>query len=98
MTYRLLLVGVAVGLTIINAASATEWSQAQQITVVASEYQFSPKALTFKRGVAYRLHLENDGKEQHEFTAPEFFKAVRFRSAKALNRDKIEIEVPPGAA
>jgi uncharacterized cupredoxin-like copper-binding protein len=99
MTNRLLSVGVAAGLTIITvAATAAEWSQAQQITVVASEYQFSPQALTFKRGVAYRLHLENHGKEQHEFTAPEFFKAVRLRNTKALNRDKTEIEIPPGAS
>jgi uncharacterized cupredoxin-like copper-binding protein len=99
MTNPLSLVGFAVGLTIVNAAAiAAEWSQAQQITVVESEYQFSPKALTFKRGIAYRLHLENHGKEQHEFTAPEFFKAVRLRNAKALNPDRTEIEIPPGAA
>ena len=79
-------------------AAAEDWSQARPVTVVASEYQFSPNKLTFERGVAYRLHLENHGEEQHEFTAPEFFKAVRLRSAEALNADRTEVEVPPGTA
>src|SRR5438067_13331760 len=99
MRNRLFLVGVAVGLTIVAAAAvAADWSRAQPVTVVTTEYEFSPKALTFKRGIAYRLHIENHGNEQHEFTAPEFFKAVRLRNAKPLNRDKTEIEIPPGAA
>jgi uncharacterized cupredoxin-like copper-binding protein len=90
---------IAVMLTALAApAVAADWSQARPVTVVASEYKFSPNKLTFERGVAYRLHLENHGKEQHEFTAPEFFRAVRLRDAKALNADRIEVEIPPGSA
>src|SRR6266404_6258525 len=99
MRNRLSLVGVAAGFTIINAAAvAADWSGAQPVTVVTSEYEFSPAKLTFKRGVAYRLHLENRGREQHEFTAPEFFKAVTLGNAEALNADRTEIEIPPGAS
>jgi uncharacterized cupredoxin-like copper-binding protein len=77
-------------------ALAAEWSQAQTVTVTTGEYEFSPKRLVLKGGVAYRLHIDNRGSEMHEFTAPEFFKAAEIRDARILNADKTEIEVPPG--
>lgn len=80
------------------AALAADWSQAQTVTVATKEYEFSPKRLVFKRGVAYRLHIDNRGSEMHEFTAPEFFKAVEIRDPSVLNSDKTEVEVPPGKA
>ena len=90
--------GIALAIAWAAPAVAADWSQAQPVTVVASEYQFSPARLTFKRGIAYHLHLENHGKELHEFTAPEFFKAIRLRNAEALNADRTEVEIPPGTA
>jgi uncharacterized cupredoxin-like copper-binding protein len=80
------------------AAVAADWSQAQPVTVTTRDYEFSPSRLVFKRGVAYRLHIDNPGKEMHEFTAPEFFKAAEIRDPSVLNADKTEIEVPPGKA
>jgi uncharacterized cupredoxin-like copper-binding protein len=80
------------------AGAAKDWSQARPVTVVASEYQFSPATLVFKRGVAYRLHLENHGKELHEFHAPEFFAAVELADPAVLNPDKTEILIHPGEA
>jgi uncharacterized cupredoxin-like copper-binding protein len=80
------------------AGAAEDWSQARPVTVVASEYQFSPATLVFKRGVAYRLHLENHGKELHEFHAPEFFAAVELADPAVLNPDKTEILIHPGEA
>jgi uncharacterized cupredoxin-like copper-binding protein len=77
-------------------AHATDWSKAKKITVVTVEYAFKPSRLTFHKGVAYRLHVDNQGKETHEFTAPEFFKAIDVRDAKALNADRTEIVVQPG--
>ena len=53
---------------------AADWSTARKVTVVAVEYAFKPAALTFHKGVAYRLRVDNRGKEMHEFTAPEMFK------------------------
>ena len=41
------------------------------VTVDLVDYRFVPDHLVFRRGIAYRLHLENKGGEQHEFTAPE---------------------------
>lgn len=75
---------------------AADWSSAQTVTVVTVEYAFKPKTLSFHKGTVYRLHLDNQGREQHEFTAPEFFKAIRIRDPKVVNADLTEIVVQPG--
>ncbi len=80
------------------AIAASDGSGAQVVRVVAAEYQFSPDKLIFKRGVAYRLHIENHGKETHEFHAPAFFKSVELGDPAVLNADKTEILVHPGEA
>ena len=64
--------------------------------MVTLEYVFKPANLTFQQGVAYRLRVDNKGKETHEFTARDFFKAVELRDAKPLNADHTEIVVQPG--
>jgi uncharacterized cupredoxin-like copper-binding protein len=79
-------------------ARAVEWDKAQTVTVATSEYQFDPNRLTFRRGVPYRLHLENHGRELHEFTAPDFIKTLRIRNPKVLNADHTEVEIPPGTS
>jgi uncharacterized cupredoxin-like copper-binding protein len=79
-----------------GVARATDWSKAKPLTVVTDEYAFKPANLTFKQGVVYRLHLDNKGKETHEFTAPDFFKAIEMRDTKPLNADQTEIVVQPG--
>jgi uncharacterized cupredoxin-like copper-binding protein len=91
--------GTAVAVAAIMAAvtaQAADWANAQTVEVVTKEYKFSPKRLKFERGVAYRLHIVNRGKEQHEFTAPEFFRAAEIADPAVLNRDRTEIEIPPG--
>jgi uncharacterized cupredoxin-like copper-binding protein len=80
------------------AAKAVEWDKAQTVTVATSEFKFAPNELTFRRGVPYRLHLENRGKEEHEFTAPAFIKTLRIRNAKVLNADRTEVVLQPGEA
>jgi uncharacterized cupredoxin-like copper-binding protein len=77
-------------------AVADDWSNPQTVTVVTAEYAFKPISLSFKKGIAYRLHIDNQGKEQHEFTAPQFFKAIRIRDPKVVNPDLTEIVVHPG--
>ena len=79
-------------------AGAVEWDKAQTVTVATSEFQFTPNELTFRRGVPYRLHLQNRGKEEHEFTAPAFIKSLRVRNPKVLNADRSEIVLQPGQA
>jgi uncharacterized cupredoxin-like copper-binding protein len=80
------------------AAAAPDWSRGPRVTVVAADYRFSPNKLVFKRGVAYRLHIENRGRETHEFHAPAFFKSVELGNPAPLNADKTEILVHPGEA
>ncbi|HZK91258.1 MAG TPA: cupredoxin domain-containing protein [Stellaceae bacterium] len=93
-TAPLLVAGLAM-LPVIPA-SAADWAKAQRVAVVTTEYKFTPNSLTFHKGAAYRLHIDNKGKETHEFTAPDFFKAIQMRDAKALNADRTEITVQPG--
>src|SRR5580704_1518842 len=77
-------------------AGAVDWSTAQTVIVVTTEYAFKPKSLTFHVGVTYRLHLDNRGKEMHEFSAPEFVKMIRIRNPKVLDADRVEIVLQPG--
>ena len=91
---------VLIGILLLAASSAraVDWANAQTVTVATSEYKFTPNQLTFRRGVPYRLHLENRGKEEHEFTAPAFIKTLRLRNPKVLNPDRTEVEIPPGTS
>lgn len=92
-----LLIGAILAATLCaTAASAADWAKAKRVTVLLVEYAFKPANLTFRRGVAYRLHLENKGKETHEFTAPDFFKAVEMRNPDVTGPDHTEIVVQPG--
>jgi uncharacterized cupredoxin-like copper-binding protein len=79
-----------------NIAAAADWSTAQPVNVVMTEYRFEPSALRFLRGVPYRLHLENHGAELHEFTAPAFFHAVELGNPGVLIREGREVELQPG--
>ena len=80
------------------ATAAQTTSPGRSVTVVTTEYRFSPNLLTFDRGRAYRLHVENRGKETHEFTAPAFFAAVQLGNPDVLNADRTEIVLQPGEA
>src|SRR5579864_6802903 len=78
-----------------SAVAAENAPAARLVTVITSEYRFTPNHLTLKQGQAYRLHLENHGKETHEFTAPTFFASVKLENPDVLNADKTEIVVQP---
>lgn len=81
---------------VLAATTSPDWPRAQTITVIATEYAFDPGRLTFRVGVPYRLHLENRGKELHEFTAPAFLKSVQLGNPDALNADRTEVVLRPG--
>ena len=76
-------------------AAGIDWSKAQLVTLTTVEYAFEPNHLIFRRGTAYRLHVENHGRELHELTAPDFFKSVELRNPEALNREHTEIVLQP---
>ena len=76
-----LMVGLVLCALVTGArAAGVDWSQARSVSLTAVEYAFEPKHLIFRRDVAYRLHLENHGRELHELTAPDFFKSVELRN------------------
>ena len=92
-----MLASMAAALVLVLAATTSpDWSRAQTVTVVATEYSFAPSRLTFRAGVPYRIHLENRGKELHEFTAPAFLKTVELGNPDALNADRTEMVLRPG--
>jgi uncharacterized cupredoxin-like copper-binding protein len=71
---------------------------AEILNVVMIDYKFMPDHLTFRHDVHYRLHLENHGKETHEFTAPTFFATAKIDNPDVLNREHTEIVMQPGDA
>jgi len=73
-------------------------TEPKTVTVTMIDYRFQPDHLAFQHGVHYRLHLENHGKETHEFTAPVFFAAAKIDNPGVLNSDRSEVVVQPGEA
>ena len=84
-------VPAAVGMLLIAAAPAPA-----TLSVVMTDYKFTPDHLTFQHGVPYRLHLENHGKETHEFTAPTFLATAKIDNSEILNREHTEVVMQPG--
>lgn len=76
-------------------AAPVDWTKAELFTVQTTEYRFIPSDLKFRRGVPYRLHLENVGKETHEFDAPEFFRAVQIKNPEVLTHEGKEVLLQP---
>jgi uncharacterized cupredoxin-like copper-binding protein len=92
---RLLLAVLVCALVPPTQAAGVDWSTAQLVTLVTVEYAFEPNHLILRRDIAYRLHVENHGRELHELTAPDFFKAVELRNPEVLNREHTEIVLQP---
>jgi uncharacterized cupredoxin-like copper-binding protein len=76
-------------------AAGVDWSKARLVTMTTVEYSFEPNHLILRLDIPYRLHVENHGRELHELTAPDFFKAVELRNPEALNREHTEIVLQP---
>jgi hypothetical protein len=53
-----------------------DWSRAERVDILLTEFEFAPNHLLFERGRPYRLHLENRGTGGHNFAAPVFFESV----------------------
>ena len=56
--------------------ASAEWPRAETLTVVFSEYAFSPGTLAFRAGTPYRLRIKNGGGSTHFFVSDGFFKAI----------------------
>jgi uncharacterized cupredoxin-like copper-binding protein len=77
------------------AQSAPNWSKAETVTVVTVDNRFEPDKVTFHAGHPTKLVLKNQGKEMHEFTAPDFLKASTVMDKKALSNGGGDIVVQP---
>jgi uncharacterized cupredoxin-like copper-binding protein len=95
---RWLIAVFALLIPVARAQSDVDWSLAQQIHVLMVDDRFVPDQLTFQHGVPYRLLVENDGKDLHQFTAPGFFADAVVRDPGFLTQDGSEIVVQPGGA
>jgi uncharacterized cupredoxin-like copper-binding protein len=67
----------------------------QNLNVILTEFDFTPKNVSLNRGERSRLHLENRGAEMHEFTAPEFFRTADIENPDALNGDLSSVVLQP---
>ena len=95
---RLRLAVLAAGGLVVAAWSAPGPARSEEpelVTVLMTEYAFQPSELRFRQGVAYRLHLENRGRELHEFTAAAFFKAVEVKNPEVLVETRNEVVLQP---
>jgi plastocyanin len=79
-----------------NRHASNPWAHPKPMTVTMVDNRFQPDHLTFQAGQAYTLHLVNRGKEMHEFTAPEFFKAAHVRDMSGLANGGTDVVVQPG--
>jgi uncharacterized cupredoxin-like copper-binding protein len=91
----LLMAVIACALISPARAAGVDWSKAQLVTITTVEYAFEPNHLVLRRDIPYRLHVENHGRELHELTAPDFFKAVELCNPEALNPEHTEIVLQP---
>jgi uncharacterized cupredoxin-like copper-binding protein len=85
----------ALGILLAASLAGAEPNPAM-ISVVMVDYRFEPDHLTFEHDVHYQLHLENHGKETHEFTAPTFLATATIDNPNVLNREHTEVLVDPG--
>lgn len=81
---------------LLGASMAGAAPKPVKVDVVMINYSFVPDHLTFQHGVYYQLHLENHGKETHEFTAPVFFATADIANPDVLNREHSEVLMQPG--
>lgn len=78
------------------SAADVDWSGAQLVTVQLIDDKFVPDKLVFKQGTAYRLRLQNQGKEMHEFTAAGFIRTLDIGNREVLEEGEREVLVRPG--
>lgn len=86
----------ALAAVIVGAALSGAAPPPVKIDIIMVDYEFRPDYVTFERGVHYQLHLENHGKETHEFTAPVFFATADIDNPEVLNREHTEVLMQPG--
>lgn len=81
---------------------AADWSGMETVTVVMSDFGFTPAEPVFRRNIPYKLIIENRGAQKHYFTADGFFRAIATRKLQSNSDGEVKapyfsaIEVYPG--
>jgi len=68
------------------------------INVLLLDDKFVPDHLQLRHGVPYQLHMENRGRDLHEFTAPVFLTNSIVRDPNRMANGGREVVVQPGHA
>src|SRR5579884_1237004 len=82
------LMGAAIGGLAVDVFAQ---AAAETVTQQLVDDTFVPADLHFRAGVLYRLHLENRGREMHEFTAPDFLKSADVKNPDVLVKDGTDV-------
>jgi plastocyanin len=64
---------------------------AQTVTIVLTDFAFTPDHITLRVGVPVRLRLVNRSNGGHDFSAPALFAASSFQAGSAPVDGKIEV-------
>lgn len=70
-------------IAVTTVSDASQFADAQTLTVNLSDYAFTPETLRMNGREPYTLRLVNTGTDGHDFTAPDFFQAAQIYAADA---------------
>lgn len=87
------------GLLLLASAAAgqsSEGSNARTVEIDMTNFAYTPKAITLRRGVPYRLHFVNKAGGGHDFVAKEFFAQAAVDPASRSTVRKGEVELGGG--
>ena len=65
------------------SATDVDWTHTRHYDIILDEFHFAPSGIVLQHGEPYAMRLENTGRFRHTFTAPEFFRALAFRTGEA---------------
>jgi len=77
---RVLLVAVVVGSLVVNVSAASA-QEPQFMTVILTEYQFTPKTITLTLGQPVELHVQNQGAADHNLSSDIPASNVKYQKA-----------------
>lgn len=81
-----------------TVSAIADWSRAQTVQVVMTNYASTPNALQPRWNTPYHLRLVNNSGHDHSFDAPDFFAAVGVAPEDRVKVVAGEVEVEGGQA
>ncbi|WP_425311684.1 cupredoxin domain-containing protein [Microvirga massiliensis] len=89
-------VAICAGSSASAATRAASQGRTQPVTIVLTEFAFTPQTLRLHHGQAYQLRLVNKGSGDHNLSAPEFFRTAQISSGDASFVSGGKVEVSKG--